>query len=103
MGDSACRVAWAIWHRMLVAKKWDHADKRKAVGRPATSPEVVALILKLARENPTWGYDRIADALANVGHTVSDQTVGNVLKEHGIEPAPSRQRTTTWSTSLKAH
>jgi putative transposase len=91
------------WHRLLVAQKWNYAEKRGNVGRPATPQEVVDLILQFARENPTWGYDRIADALANVGHKVSDQTVGNVLKGHGLEPAPERKRTTTWSTFLKAH
>jgi transposase len=90
------------WHRQLVAQKWNHSDKRR-LGRPATPQEVVALILQFARENPTWGYDRIADAVANVGHKVSDQTVGNVLKANGIEPAPQRKRTTTWATFLKAH
>ena len=73
------------------------------MGRPPTSQEVVDLILKLTRENPTWGYDRIADALANIGRKVSDQTVGNILKANGIEPAPQRKRSTTWSTFLKAH
>ena len=91
------------WHRLLVARKWDHSAKRTTVGRPPTSEEVVALVLRFAKENPTWGYNRIADALANIGHKLSDQTVGNVLKEHGIEPAPERQRTTSWSTFLKAH
>jgi putative transposase len=91
------------WHRQLVAEKWDHTDKRKPMGRPTTSQEVLDLILRFARENPTWGYDRIADALANIGHKVSDQTVGNILKENGIEPAPERRRTATWSTFLKAH
>ena len=76
------------WHRMLVAEKWNHADKRKSTGRPPTPQEVVDLVLKFATENLTWGYDRIADALANLGHEVSDQTVGNILKSHGIEPAP---------------
>jgi putative transposase len=91
------------WHRELVAQKWDHSAKRRKVGRPPTAQEVVDLILQFAKENPSWGYDRIADALANVGHTVSDQTVGNVLKGHGIEPAPERKRTTTWATFLKSH
>ena len=91
------------WHRQLVAQKWDHSAKRGHVGRPATPTEVVDLILQFARENPTWGYNRIADALANIGHQVSDQTVGNVLKGHGIEPAAERKRTTSWSTFLKAH
>src|ERR1041384_340993 len=91
------------WHRQLVAEKWDHSAKRASAGRPATPQEVVDLILKFARENPTWGYDRIADALSNLGHKVSDQTVGNVLKANGIEPAPRRQQTTSWKEFLKAH
>ena len=48
-------------------------------------------MLQFAKENPTWVYDRIADALANIGHKVSDQAVGNVLKGHGIEPGPGTQ------------
>ena len=91
------------WHRELVAQKWDHSDKRRPMGRPPTPQEVVDRILQLARENPSWGYDRIADALTNIGHQVCDRTVGNILKAHGIEPAPERKRTTTWSTFLKAH
>ena len=57
----------------------------------------------MAEENPTWGYDRIQGALANIGHKISDSTVGNILKEHGIEPAPERKRATTWKTFLRAH
>ena len=57
----------------------------------------------MASENPSWGYDRIQGALANLGHTVSDTTVGNVLKTNGIEPAPERKRRTSWKTFLKAH
>jgi putative transposase len=92
------------WHRQLVARKWDHSDKRKlAVGRTAVDQQIVDLVLKFARENPTWGYDRIQGALANVGHKVSDQTVGNILKANGIEPASERKRQTTWETFLKAH
>jgi putative transposase len=91
------------WHRELVAKKWDYSDRRTAVGRPRVKRETVDLVLRMARENPSWGYDRIKGALANLGHKVSDQTVGNILKEHGIEPAPDRKRQTTWKTFLKAH
>lgn len=91
------------WHRELVAKKWDHSQKRKTVGRPRIRQVVVDLILRFARENPTWGYDRIQGALANVGYDISDKTVGNVLKANGIEPAPDRQQRTTWKTFLKAH
>jgi len=91
------------WHRELVAQKWDHSGERKSVGRPRIRQIIVDLILRFARENPTWGYDRIQGALANVGYHISDKTVGNVLKAHGIEPAPDRQRQTTWATFLKAH
>jgi hypothetical protein len=52
--------------------------------------------IRFARENRSWGYDRIVDALANLGHHVSDQTVGNILRRHDIAPAPKRSRTTTW-------
>lgn len=91
------------WHRELVAKKWDHSDKRKTAGRPRIRQVIVDLILRFAKENPTWGYDRIQGALANVGYHISDQTVGNVLKANGIEPAPDRKRQTSWKTFLNAH
>ena len=57
----------------------------------------------MAKENRTWGYDRIVGALANLGYQVSDQTVGNVLRRHGIPPAPERKRTTTWAEFIRAH
>ena len=90
------------WHRNLVAKKFDSSDKRKP-GRPRIRQVVVDAIVRFARENPTWGYDRIQGALKNLKYHISDSTVGNVLKAHGIEPAPDRQRTPAWSTFLKAH
>ena len=91
------------WHRKLVAEKWDYSEKRKSVGRPRIRQVIVDLILRFAKENPTWGYDRIQGALANVGYHISDTTTGNILKAHGIEPAPDRKRQTTWKTFLKAH
>jgi hypothetical protein len=57
----------------------------------------------LATENRDWGYDRIAGALANLGHEVSDQTVGNILKCHGIPTAPERKKTTTWKDFIRSH
>ena len=87
------------WHRTLVAQKWDYSDrKNKQPGRPRIRQVIVDLILRFANENPTWGYDRIQGALANIGYHISDTTVGNVLKQHGIEPAPDRKRQTTWKT-----
>ena len=90
------------WRRLLVAKKWDHSDKRKP-GRPRIRQVIVDLTVKFAKENPTWGYDRIQGELAKVGYHICDSTVGNILKAHGIEPAPQRKRTGSWATFLKAH
>jgi putative transposase len=91
------------WHRTLVAQKWDGSQQRKAPGRPRIDPELEALIVRMAQENRSWGYDRIVGALANLGLTVSDQTVGNVLKRHGIPPAPERKTTTTWKECIRTH
>jgi hypothetical protein len=57
----------------------------------------------MAKENSSWGYDRIVGALANLGYKISDQTVGNVLKRHGIAPAPKRSQTTTWKEFIQSH
>jgi len=84
------------WHRRLVAQKWDYSDRRKSVGRPRIGEQIVDLIVRMATENEGWGYDRIQGALKNLGYHLSDATVGNVLKKHGIEPAPVRKRRTTW-------
>jgi putative transposase len=56
-----------------------------------------------ASENPSWGHDRIQGTLANWGHILSDRTLANILKNHGIEPAPQRKRRSTWATFLTAH
>ena len=64
---------------------------------------IVDLTVKFAKQNPTWGYDRISGALSNVGYHICDSTIGNILKAHGIEPAPDRKRTGSWETFLKAH
>jgi putative transposase len=91
------------WHRQLVAEKWDHSDRRRTVGRPQIRPEIVELILRMAHENPGWGYDRIQGALANLGYKISDTTVGSILREYGIEPVPERKRQSTWKEFLEAH
>ena len=61
------------------------------------------LIVRMARENTDWGYDRIVGALANLGYEVCDQTVGNVLQRHGLPPAPERKRTTSWPAFIRTH
>ncbi len=91
------------WHRQLVARKWDYSDLKNKVGRPRIRQVIVDLILRFAHENTNWGCDRIQGALANVGYHISDTTVENVLKQHGIEPAPNRKTSLCWSTFLKAH
>src|SRR5437867_5866313 len=67
------------WHRKLVAQKFDGSARRKAPGRPPVDQELEALVVRMARENRSWGYDRIVGALANLGYTISGQTVGNIL------------------------
>lgn len=89
------------WHRKLIAKKWTYA--RKGPGRPCVTQEITDLVLYMARENVSWGYDRIQGALANLGHIIAPNTVNNILKRHGIEPAPERVKRTSWKTFLKAH
>lgn len=92
------------WHKKLVTKKWDCSNrgKRKS-GRPRLPDEVKQLVIRIAKENSSWGYDRIADAVANVGYKISDESVRKILKKQGIETAPDRKRQTTWSTFLKSH
>ena len=80
------------WYRELIAKKFDGSKFRKSVGRPPVDEEIERLVVRMARENPSWGYDRIVGAMANLGHKVSDQTVGNILKRHDIPPAPKRKQ-----------
>jgi transposase InsO family protein len=91
------------WHRKLVAQKFDGSKQRKPPGRPRIDQELEALVVRMARENRSWGYDRIVGALANLGYTVSDQTVGNILKRHGLPPAPERKTTTTWKELIRTH
>ena len=72
-------------------------------GRPRIDADIEELVVRLAKENKSWGYDRIAGALANLGHEVADQTVGNILKRHGIPLAPERRKTTTWREFIRSH
>jgi putative transposase len=91
------------WHRRLVAKKFDGSTFRTKHGRPPVAREVEELVVNMARDNPSWGYDRIAGALKNLGHTISDQTVGNILKRNGIAPSDDRTRNTTWTSFIRQH
>jgi hypothetical protein len=85
-----------------VAAKWDYSGRRKKIGRTPVSAEVVQFVLRMARENPSWGYDRIQGALANLDHLISNTCVGRILKSHGVDPAPDRKRQSTWKSFLQA-
>ena len=84
------------WHRAFAAQQGDRSQLHTSIGRPRNDKEIEDLVVRMARENGSWGYDRIVGALANLGYTLSDQSVGNILKHHGIPPAPERTKTTTW-------
>ena len=90
------------WHRELVAKKYD-GSKRRGPGRPRTAEFIVDLIVRMAEENPRWGYTRIRGALGNIGFEIGRTTIKRILSEHGIEPAPERGKRTPRRTFLKAH
>jgi putative transposase len=87
------------WHRQLVARRWTYA--RRSVGRPRTDGGISELVLRMARENPTWGYRRIHGELVGLGITLAPSTVWSILRRHGIEPAPRRAEL-SWSQFLRA-
>jgi transposase InsO family protein len=91
------------WHRKLVARKFDGSVHRKSLGRPRIDKELEDLVMRMAKENRSWGYDRIAGALVHLGYDISDQTVGNILKRRGLPPAPERKKTTTWKEFIRSH
>jgi putative transposase len=91
------------WYRKLIARKFDGSKHRTYPGRPRISQDVTELIIRMARENSGWGYDRIAGALNNLGHCVSDQTVGNILRRFGIPPAPKRLQQMNWADFIRSH
>jgi hypothetical protein len=78
------------WYRRLVAQKYDGSKARRP-GRPSTKPDIAALVVRMATENPTWGYTRIRGGLKGVGHDVARNTIKAILKGHGIEPAARRK------------
>ena len=86
------------WHRQLIAKKWTYAARPGCRGVLA---EIRRLVVRMATENPTWGYTRIQGALQNVGHRVGRSTIARILKAHGLPPTP--ERPTSWQTFLRAH
>jgi hypothetical protein len=90
------------WHRALIARKYD-GHLRRGPGRPPVTAEIREWVVRMATENRSWGYTRIQGALANLDHHVSRGTIANFLRQHGIEPAPERQKRTTWQEFLRMH
>ena len=89
------------WHRDIIRRRWAARSMRGKTGRPATRQNIQALVLRLARENPGWGYRRIHGELAGLGVKVAASTVWEILKKAGIDPAP-RRTGPTWSQFLRS-
>jgi len=87
------------WHAQLVARRWTYPHRRP--GQPPTAPPIRALVLRMARENPRWGYRRIHGELVGLGHTLAASTVWTILKSAGLDPAPRRSGP-TWRQFLSA-
>jgi putative transposase len=91
------------WHRELVRRKWTYR-RQPARGRPPIDAELEAMLLRLARENPRWGYGRLQGELRKLGHALGRSTIRDVLKRRGMPPAPRRgPRATTWPQFLAQH
>ena len=87
------------WHRRMVARKWTYPHR---AGRPPVSPQITALIERLATDNRTWGYQRIQGELLKLGYQVSASTIRRVLRSLRIPPVPKRHTDTTWRQFLQA-
>src|SRR2546428_2826825 len=92
------------WYKQLIAQKFDGSTKRRPCGRPRIAEEVEQLVVRMAEENPSWGYRRIQGALANLEHAIDKLTVRNILRRHHLEPAPQRRKAgMSWRQFLKLH
>ena len=92
------------WYHRLIAQKFDGSRHRCRLGRPRVSEEIEQLVVRMAEENPRWGYRRIQGALANLGYEIDAITVRNILHRHHMDPAPRRRQTgMSWTQFLRLH
>jgi hypothetical protein len=105
--DEIATVAQAdtvlAWNRKFANQTVNSSAPPKSVGRPRVALEIEEWVIRMARENRSRGYDRIQGSLKHLDYTVSDQTVGNILKRHSIPPAPERKKTITWGEFVRSH
>src|SRR5256885_4495373 len=92
------------WYKRLIAQKFDGSKQRRQLGRPRVAEEVEQLVMRIAEENPSWGYRRMQGALANLGHGIDKLTVRTILRRHHMDPAPQRRKAgMSWAQFLKLH
>jgi transposase InsO family protein len=92
------------WYHRLIAQKFDGSTQRRSLGRPRVAEAVEQLVMRMAEENPTWGYRLIQGALANLGYHIDKITVRNILRRHHTAPAPQRRKAgMSWAQFLKLH
>jgi putative transposase len=92
------------WYKRLIAQKFDGSQHRRVLGRPHVLKEVEQLVVRMAEENPAWGYRRIQGGLSNLGHHIDKITVRNILRRHHMDPAPKRRQAgMRWAQFLRLH
>lgn len=91
------------WFRNLIAEKYDGSKNRKTFGRLRITEEIVKHVIQFKKENPRWGYKKIADQLVYLGYRISKSTVKNILIENGFDPEPDLNVRSTWYEFITSH